>query len=388
MKANRALLPISVLCVLGVALFAPGVFAALLRNVGLCALHKEAIGDDVSSQPHTSVTWLERSNRWQETSSADLALAAAYDLMGLDSKADESIAQAEALSPKNSLVLWTAGGFALQDKQQGRATDYYRRAGAGAYLILAAESQLKAGQLDEAAMNLELALAVDPQQARGWKLLGDIHSKRGATPEAIAAYERAASCDPHLAEAHVALARIYHDQGQIDQAISMLSKAAQETPEEASLYYAAAEALWKANRHSEALAWCELGKAQVLENWQLYFCSGVSLRRLDQPGPAIEQFSLAAERGADPCSMQSWIGTAYRDIGEFQKAIEALEAAKCGYTNIPWVYVELARTYERMGRSDLALAEIANLQERFADQQSVVEMAAKEMERLSKAGSQ
>lgn len=363
------------------AVVAPALVSMVCRNVGLAHLHR---GIMVSSgrQLDQGRMWLARSNAWRENAGAEVGLAMAYDALGKEQAAVEAIARAEELSPEDPLVPWVAGQLALHGGRAEQAVAYWQQARAGNYLVLAAGCDLKAGRLAEAQTTVELALKVDPDQAEGWLILGQLQQRRGEFEGAISAYQHALDLDPGLEDAYLGLARIYVEQGDTVQALAVLEEAVRQLPQAARAYAMAADTMRQAGRYTEALAWCERGQTAVPNHWTLDFCAGVVLWQLEEPERAIEQFRQAVRHGADECAMQYWIGISYRDLGQFELAVTALEDAKCGDANIPWVYVELARTYEQMGQIDLAVAEYNAFLTRFPEDEPLRKLVLEEIQRL------
>lgn len=365
-----------------VVIWGPAVLAAAARNLGLLWLHRGLLSADSPTVEH-GLHWLEQSANWRASIGALRGLALASHAVGNAQGAERAITRAESLSPQDPLVLWTAGQLALEQGERERAIEHWRRAGAGRYLTLQARSILDAGRLDEAQAAIELALAVDAHQADTWLVLGDLHCAQGKWEQAADDYWRAIELAPDLALAYLGLARAYREQGKTAQALAVLEEGVRRAPRQVSLYNTAAEILRQAGHPDHALAWCERGQRAVPEHWILYFCSGITYRQLGEMEPAIGQFYQAVEYGADRCGMQYWIGISYRDLGQFEAAVMTLEGAKCGNANIPWVYIEQARTYEQMGRPDLALAEYQAVLDLFPASEWAVQAAREGIRRLT-----
>src|SRR3990172_8488243 len=58
----------------------------------------------------------------------------------------------------------------------------------------------KSGDLDEAILNVEAALAVSPEESRYHDLLGTLYAKKGLYEMAVAEWKRSIECDPAHAE--------------------------------------------------------------------------------------------------------------------------------------------------------------------------------------------
>jgi len=88
---------------------------------------------------------------------------------------------------------------------------------------------IRAGDLEEAVRNLEIAVVLAPRWAPAWVNLGVARARLNQTEEAFAAFQRALEVEPGNSSAFVNLAKIYREQGQIEEADTAMRAAAEST---------------------------------------------------------------------------------------------------------------------------------------------------------------
>jgi len=88
---------------------------------------------------------------------------------------------------------------------------------------------IRAGDLEEATRNLEIAVVLAPRWAPAWVNLGVARARLDKTEEAFAAFQRALEVEPGNSSAFVNLAKIYREQGQLAEADTAMRAAAEST---------------------------------------------------------------------------------------------------------------------------------------------------------------
>jgi Flp pilus assembly protein TadD len=88
---------------------------------------------------------------------------------------------------------------------------------------------IRAGDLEEAVRNLEIAVVLAPRWAPAWVNLGVARSRLDKTEEAFVAFQRALEVEPGNSSALVNLAKIYREQGRAEEADTAMRAAAEST---------------------------------------------------------------------------------------------------------------------------------------------------------------
>lgn len=88
-----------------------------------------------------------------------------------------------------------------------------------------AAARMRAGDFARARLDLEAALAMNPDDSSSWFNLGLCELYAGNTHAAVDALERALACDPTLAIAHARLGEIHRDAGELNLALDHFTKA-------------------------------------------------------------------------------------------------------------------------------------------------------------------
>jgi Flp pilus assembly protein TadD len=88
---------------------------------------------------------------------------------------------------------------------------------------------IRAGDLEEAVRNLEIAVVLAPRWAPAWVNLGVARARLDKTEEAFVAFQRALEVEPGNSSAFVNLAKIYREQGRTEEADTAMRAAADST---------------------------------------------------------------------------------------------------------------------------------------------------------------
>jgi TolB-like protein/tetratricopeptide (TPR) repeat protein len=121
-------------------------------------------------------------------------------------------------------------------------------------------------------------------------------------------------------------------------------------------------------QHTKALAEHEIATALNPNSAFAQWCFGYALNRADRPREALERFDLALRLSPrDPAawSFQTLRASALYLLGRYDEAIAAArDATRTQLADVVWPLVHLAASLGRIGRSDEALAAIAELRRR------------------------
>lgn len=150
-----------------------------------------------------------------------LANARQLRLRGADALQQQKYSDAEALfaeslrhSPNDEQAHWGLAEVLYQRGECNQAAQHMNEAAKisgndPARLVRLGEMQMEAGQVDQAMIQADLALASDWQHAKAWELRGRVLEKRGQSQEAMEAYHRSLLSQPNNPTVQLALASIY-----------------------------------------------------------------------------------------------------------------------------------------------------------------------------------
>jgi tetratricopeptide (TPR) repeat protein len=181
----------------------------------------------------------------------------------------------------------------------------------------------KEGKLDEAIVELQAALQLDPEHPLAHANLGAIYANQGKTAEAVAEIEKSLERDPDNARAYSNLCHLYNLQGRTEQAMAACEQALSLDP----------------------------GYSSAYTNLGVLYLGAQDYDR------AISAFSRAIELDPENTLARKDLGNAYTQTGELDAAIAVLQEALRLDPAFADAMVNLGLAYNRAGAFDLAIAE-------------------------------
>jgi spermidine synthase len=214
---------------------------------------------------------------------------------------------------------------------------------------------------EEAAHQLERALAANPAHAGAWIGLGRAQIRLGLPVRALESLQQAARHDPRDPEPHVLMAGVWQSQQAIAKAVEAAEAAVRLAPEEPAhrvrlagllerqgraqeavehylvarpgrprdpaLLQGLASAYGRLGRAEEALATLEAAAALEPTSGVLLHSLGRAYLAVNRPAPAVQALTRAVARA--PALAQAWadLGLAHLGAGDAVAAIAALERA-------------------------------------------------------------
>lgn len=218
---------------------------------------------------------------------------------------------------------------------------------------------LAAGKTDDARLEIQNALRIDPKFAKGYVLMGDISMVRKDWQKAYGAYARAEELDANLITAKIGLAKLFLMAGQLsqakekadqvlavdagnfdmrlvqallltrdgapDQAVPALEKLGQERPDVEDIPLALADIRVKAGQRESAVAVLEKGLAASPNSLVLHARLGALLVDLKRPDQAEGHFRRLAELSPENDAAQLMLVRFYLDTAQASKAKSTLD---------------------------------------------------------------
>ena len=150
---------------------------------------------------------------------------------------------------------------------------------------------------DEAITEFKKAIAVDPDFARAYVVLGSAYDAKGMPAEATAMWKNAVGVDPNDSWAYINLGTMYLNKKLFDEAIAEFKQAVAVDPHFASAYFSLGTAYVYKGMHDEAIA--ELKKALALDPHlvQTYATIAVAYFHKKHYDVALEYCNKAKEHG-------------------------------------------------------------------------------------------
>jgi protein O-mannosyl-transferase len=219
------------------------------------------------------------------------------------------------------------------------------------------------GRVDEAIIQFQKALAINPDLAEAHYNLGNILILKRQADEAIIQFQKALEINPSFAGAHYNLGDVLFQKGRVDEAIVQFQKALEINPDLAEARYNLGAVLLKKGRVDEAIS--QFQKTLAI-----------------QPGLVEAQLAL---------SHSAWILATWPDpsVRNGTKAVElAQQADRLSGGNNPTMIATLAAAYAEAGRFPEAVASAQRALQLAAGQNNAAPVAALEAQlKLYQAGS-
>ena len=140
-----------------------------------------------------------------------------------------------------------------QEKTESRDAEFYNNRGM---------AYDKEGQYDQAILDYNKALNINPRYAEAYNNRGVIYRKKGQLDRAISDYNKALKINPRDAEAYNNRGVVYLWKGEFDRAISDYNKALEINPRFAESYYGRGVCYYSQKQYDKS--WEDVNKAQGL----------------------------------------------------------------------------------------------------------------------------
>ena len=182
---------------------------------------------------------------------------------------------------------------------------------------------VKAGKLEDAVREFEMAVDLRPDYAIAHYNLGNIYGKSGDFRSAIEELKIAISIDPKYASPHNNLGLIYKIEGKTEEAIDEYKRALEIEP----------------------------------DNSEIHFNLGVVYSDIGMFDEAIVRYKNAIKLNADYTAAHNNLGAIFGKLGKFEDAIREFQTVKELDPSDAGAYYNLGLIYRKQGRMDEALKE-------------------------------
>jgi arylsulfatase A-like enzyme/Tfp pilus assembly protein PilF len=231
---------------------------------------------------------------------------------------EETLRQLEALGYAAG-----RGGLGDDEPKEGRADPKDRIE--LHQLVMAAQSEVGAGELDTARERLDQAIAVDPSIIEGHRLLGDIALQQEEFEVAAGHFRDALALDDDLVDSVYGLARSYQLAGRHEEALVGYQRLAELSPEDVRAALGTADLKVILGEPEEALA--VLQQATEVEDAPVMLLNriGELLVELGRSPEAMVQFDRAIAEGGKSAAPYYNLAVLHEEAGGLQRAMDLYE---------------------------------------------------------------
>jgi spermidine synthase len=180
---------------------------------------------------------------------------------------------------------------------------------------------------DEALIQFDEALRLNPRDARSLLSRGRVHLRLGFVLQAEADFKAAVQIHPGFVEAHEALGQLYKAQKRWDLAERHLRKVLALRPKDPSQLARLADLYREEQRPQEAIHHYLAAVAIAPQDPRLWSGLGLSYQEAGRPSEALEAFRQALTREPENPFIRYQLGLAYLELKRFDEALAALQTA-------------------------------------------------------------
>lgn len=185
----------------------------------------------------------------------------------------------------------------------------------------------KAGQLDSAMADIQRAIALDPGNAKAFKLRGDLHQRADNGEAALADYKLSEQLDPNNARLYISRAALRISKGMQKTALKDCEKAIQLDPADPDGYYNRACALYLGGNSEAARKDAEKAVKLKPDHADALYLSGVTKGELYLEDAGLADIDAALKlKPAIPGGLMS-MGVLLYEAERYEEAIDKFTEA-------------------------------------------------------------
>jgi protein O-mannosyl-transferase len=228
------------------------------------------------------------------------------------------------------------------------------------------DALLRKGRIDEAIVEAEVALRIQPNGAEGHSNLAMALSKKGDMENALLHFQRAVEIKPKQPKLHYNIATVLAENGRLDEAISHYEQEVQIQPEFAEAHNNLGTALLRKGRLDDALFHFEKAMAANPRLAKVHYNAAIVLVEKGRPLEAVDLLRKTLQLDPGNTEARVELGVAWSQAGRMDLAMSAWEKTLESEPDNPnaaydlaWVCATFPDDAIRDGRKAVRLAEHA-----------------------------
>ncbi|MCP4535583.1 MAG: tetratricopeptide repeat protein [Chloroflexi bacterium] len=215
------------------------------------------------------------------------------------------------------------------------------------------------GDLEQAVVEFEEAIRLDPDYVEAHYNLGLVYADRGEFGAAIAEHEQAIELAPDLAEAHNGLGNAHYNLDRIDEALAAYHEAIRLDPSLIDAYFNLGHAYAAIDQHADSLAaYLEANRLKP-DDFEILHNIGVAYIKQGMPNEASIAWEQAVAINPDSAETHYVLGLTYSDLRRYDEAVVQLSEALGLDPGRTSAYKHLGVAYYAMGQDAECIAAFA-----------------------------
>jgi tetratricopeptide (TPR) repeat protein len=212
-------------------------------------------------------------------------------------------------------------------------------------LFAAGEAALHAGKLDEAEHAFRQVLAINPEVAGAYANLGVIHMRRKQWPQALEMLHQGEKLAPDLAGIRLNIGLAYFRQNDFARAVQPFESVVRQSPDSYQARYLLGLCYFFNDRWTDAIETLQPLWEQASD--QLNYLYVLDIAAYKARNSALEEKAATrlVEIGEGSPEFHLLMGKAHLNRGEYDDAVQELEAALQADPKLPFVHFNLGLAY-------------------------------------------
>ena len=212
-------------------------------------------------------------------------------------------------------------------------------------LFEAGEAALRAGKLEEAEHGFRQVLAINPGVAGAYANLGVIHMRRKQWPQALELLHKAEKLAPDIVGIRLNIGLAYFRQNDFLRAIQPFESVVQQSPDSYQARYLLGLCYFFNDRWTDAIGTLEPLWGKASDQLNYLYVLGIAAYKAKNPALEEKALSRLVEIGEGSPEFHLLMGKAHLNRGEYDDAVQELDAAAQADPKLPFVHFNLGLAF-------------------------------------------